>query len=226
MSLTHVELIECIKTWQGEGPDSGQKMLLLRFPKCNLNCSFCDTRIKMNNCIPGEYSNERIKKISEDNNLGLMITGGEPTIFNEVVAFFLNNIKYPVANIETNGFKLPELCQMISIDKPVKYIYSPKFITNKSCNDNINMIDWLKEANRQGYPVYIKLVIGLNDDENSETYRYLAQVSEFYPKEKIFLMPLGTSIIEMRQSAENLFGLAEKFGVNITSRTHLVFDFV
>ncbi len=42
-----VRAIEVFITYQGEGPDSGQRMLLVRYKRCNRNCPWCDTEVKM-----------------------------------------------------------------------------------------------------------------------------------------------------------------------------------
>jgi len=42
-----VKLIENFVSWQGEGPDSGKTMIILRFKTCDRNCSWCDTTVKM-----------------------------------------------------------------------------------------------------------------------------------------------------------------------------------
>ena len=47
MTDKRINLIENFVSWQGEGPDSGQAMIILRFKNCNLNCPWCDTKVKM-----------------------------------------------------------------------------------------------------------------------------------------------------------------------------------
>ena len=55
MNDKSVKLIENFQSYQGEGPDMGQAMIILRFKTCNLKCVWCDTSVKMrHNLIPGE----------------------------------------------------------------------------------------------------------------------------------------------------------------------------
>jgi len=52
-----VRLIECINwTWFGENQFKGKKCILLRFKRCERNCIFCDTKIKMKVMEEAEYS--------------------------------------------------------------------------------------------------------------------------------------------------------------------------
>ena len=60
MSKT-VRLIENFVSWQGEGPDSGRTMIILRFKTCNLRCSWCDTSVKMRISAEAPYSLEDIQ---------------------------------------------------------------------------------------------------------------------------------------------------------------------
>ena len=101
----NVKLIECITTWQGEGPGSGQYMLLVRFKKCQLKCSYCDTMIKMRNSVDGIFKISDLQKAINRIKGGLLITGGEPTMYNEDVVNMLTMLTYNTANVETNGYK-------------------------------------------------------------------------------------------------------------------------
>ena len=50
--MSKIKLIENFLSFQGEGPDSGRIMMILRFKRCNrveagTPCYYCDTRVKM-----------------------------------------------------------------------------------------------------------------------------------------------------------------------------------
>ena len=53
---TEVRLIENFCSFQGEGPDVGRTMVILRFKTCNLNCPWCDTKVKMRASNEATYS--------------------------------------------------------------------------------------------------------------------------------------------------------------------------
>ncbi|OQA58530.1 MAG: 7-carboxy-7-deazaguanine synthase [Candidatus Atribacteria bacterium ADurb.Bin276] len=88
--MKSIKLIECMNfTWQAEGDDCGKKMLLTRFKYCNRAhgyleenglhpCPFCDTITKMKIETESDYYIKDLQMMIEENNLALMISGGEP----------------------------------------------------------------------------------------------------------------------------------------------------
>lgn len=221
-----IKLIECLKTWQGEGPDTGKQVLLLRFKRCNMKCSFCDTRVRMNNSIEGNYSLEDIKKVIEEfsglcGNRGLLITGGEPTIYNLDILNILQNIDYGFVNIETNGYKLKELIDLTKGDKykKVKFIYSPKKY-NKS-----EQIPYLDVKGFDDERVYYKILVEdkLKDSVDSTLWD---MTIHGFDMNKVYLMPVGTTSEELKKNSPLLFDLAEKYKCNISSRLHLIYNFI
>ena len=81
------KVIKCIETfvsWQGEGFSSGQRMLIVRFKRCNRvesgrGCPWCDTQIKMRTNIEYSISLDKIQEILDKDKCGILITGGCPT---------------------------------------------------------------------------------------------------------------------------------------------------
>lgn len=215
--MESVRLIECINTWQGEGPDSGRRMLLCRFKYCNMKCRWCDTIVKMRAIQEAEFQLVELQDIIYEQKTGLMITGGEPTFSNQLEATIemLNKLVYPVANVETNGLELEELIKFVHDDKPVKYIFSPKMFDKDQIGEAIMKGNKLSTNEN----VFIKVVC--DDEEKIETF--LANIPN---TGRIYLMPQGRSREELITNAPMVFDLAEKFKVNFTSRVHLMYDFV
>lgn len=218
-----VKLIECINTYQGEGMNTGYRMLLCRFKFCNLKCKFCDTLVKMRVYQEAEYKLCDLQKIISDQNLGLMITGGEPTHkkhFEESL-LLLNKLNYPLANVESNGFNLIDLIREVDPDKSVNFMYSPKIFNDEQWEHAIKLtsdLTLLKNKN-----VYLKLVIQPDDDLMED---FLNVIQKIYPTEKIYLMPMGETKAELMKNAPLIFDLAEQFKTNVTSRMHLIYDFI
>lgn len=116
--MAKLKVNELFSSIQGEGIDTGKKVIFVRFAGCNLNCSWCDTDFtKVREEID---SLELVKRIEQDC-LGIdyvVLTGGEPLIqdSNEIENLCLNlrGKGYKVA-VETNGtvppnnFMLPRL---------------------------------------------------------------------------------------------------------------------
>lgn len=215
-----IKLIELANTWQGEGPDAGRQMLIARFKSCNIKCPFCDTQVKMSTSVEGDYTIETINKALEKTR-GLMITGGEPTYadnFGQTVDLVLN-CDYDVVNIETNGFQLDKLIDTIPQLTNVKFICSPKVFSSKLLEDAKSIV-----KQTCGNPhVYYKIVID-NSDNTIELLEHLKQVC-FGLKGKIYLMPLGVTKEEIKESWPRTIDLADKYNFNISSRMHIINDF-
>ncbi len=228
-----INVIESFNTWQGEGPDSGKYMLLLRFKTCNRNCLFCDTKQKLQDLYEMNISHKDIQNNININNCGIMITGGEPTYdnnFNQTLNL-INNIKCKLFNIETNGFKLLELIRSIDIDnsdlseykqKNIKYIFSPKFESENDLDENFIKTRKIIDYNYNN--VYFKIVY-----QNKNLIRYyLDFLKETYDKlfGKVYLMPEGKTIQELMKNSYECFNVAKQYGFNISSRAHIIYNFI
>lgn len=108
---------------QGEGTNTGIPSIFIRLYGCNLKCSFCDDLLHTEKYTPYTYDEilDEIKKYSAKD---IIITGGEPTIYDlkEFISFLQSN-KYKVS-IETNGYKFE------NIQNADWITYSPKDWTN------------------------------------------------------------------------------------------------
>ena len=229
-----IKLIEVINTYQGEGPDSGRQMLLLRFKECDRvahkrTCSWCDTVVKMRVKECGTYTIEEINELIKKSG-GIMITGGEPLYDPNVekTMDILINCQYDIVNIETNGYKLDGFLrdmdlQVLSsnIPKKIKVIYSPKFF------DSVELdIESSRTANVINHPcVYIKLVVS---KEHHLVGHYLDRVtSKMNPRpNQIWLMPEGTTREELIHNSGTVMDMCEEFKCNFSSREHIIYGFV
>jgi len=218
-----VSLIENFISWQGEGPDAGHRMIILRFKTCNLKCPWCDTAVKMRISAEAPHKLENIQATINEQNAGILVTGGEPTVpkhFDETV-MLLNDLKYPIANVETNGFRLFELIGEVDPLKPVKFIFSPKIFSNQDVDKAIAMFN--KVAGHQN--VYIK-VVNDGSDHIMAFLAFLAGEKDHLWQHKIWLMPEGVTRTDLIKNAEKTFDLCEKFKFNFSSRSHIIFGFV
>lgn len=218
-----VRLIENFASWQGEGPDSGRNMIILRFKTCNLNCPWCDTAVKMRISSEAPYTLDDIQANINDRKAGLLITGGEPTVpkhFDETV-MLLNDLDYPVANVESNGFKLFELIGEVDPKKPIKFIYSPKIFGDTMIQTAIDTVNKLAGHHK----VYIKVVYD-GSDSVMEFLEFLGDQEDLLWQQRIWLMPEGVTRPDLIKNAERTFDLCEKFRFNFSSRSHIIFGFV
>jgi len=218
-----VKLIENFVSWQGEGPDSGRTVIILRFKTCNLKCPWCDTSVKMRISAEAPYKLSDIQNTILDRKAGILITGGEPTVekhFDETVSL-LNELRYPIANVESNGYHLRELISEVELSQPVKFIYSPKIFSSVDIEKSIKTLEQIKGYDR----VYVKVVY----DGSEYVYDFLKMLSkeeDLLWNQRIWLMPEGTNRVDLIKNSEKTFDLCEKFKFNFSSRSHVIFGFV
>jgi len=219
-----IKAIECIQTWQGEGPDTGKSMLLIRFKHCDRvdhknPCNWCDTLVKMRVSPEAEYSLQELQNIIDDQKCGLMITGGEPTWdphYKDTI-LLLRMLKYKSANVETNGYRLRDLYKQSTQDN-INYIYSPKMFYPHEVDDAVEMTKWAKTRKN----VYIKVVY----NRTREDYNFIEKISDMDINDRIYLMPQGCNREELLKNTPFVLDMAEKFKVNISTRMHLMFEFI
>lgn len=223
-----IKLIEVANTWQGEGPNTGRQMLIARFKHCNKHCEFCDTWIKMKTSTEGSYSiddlNEALSKSK-----ALMITGGEPTLQTDKIKHLehtlhmLKYCDYQLANIETNGHLVDALIfeiQRMELDQSkINIIWSPKIF-----NEQDYIVEKMRIGSILNNPmIYVKVVV----DDNEWSTKFIKEVSsQSYNKNKVYLMPLGVTKEEIASNWDKCVDLADECGVNISTRMHIMNDFI
>jgi 7-carboxy-7-deazaguanine synthase len=135
-------LCEIMESIQGEGLLAGARQIFIRFSGCNLNCSYCDTKLSLKRpekCVfysePVYGGNPRfidnpleikqlLKLIKSYDAKWISLTGGEPLLWAEYIARLASYLKaddYKIM-LETNGvlYKQLEKCldyiDLISMD--------------------------------------------------------------------------------------------------------------
>jgi organic radical activating enzyme len=216
-------LIENFVSWQGEGPDSGRTMIILRFKTCNLKCPWCDTRVKMRVSAEAPHKLSDIQQVINERKAGILVTGGEPTVprhFDEA-ASLLNDLNYPVANVESNGFRLYDFIGAVEPTKPVKFIFSPKIFTSddfKLAKDTVNKI-------AGHHAVYVKVV--WDGGTHTKVFlEWLATQDDLLEQHRVWVMPEGVTRAELIKNSEETFDICEEYRMCFSSRSHIIFGFV
>lgn len=215
-----VKLIEAIVTWQGEGINVGKRMLLLRFKYCNRVCLWCDTLVKLRVQQEAEYSLEELQKTIHKEKTAVMVSGGEPTFdphFKSTV-LLLNNLKYSLSNVETNGYALLNLIDLVDPTKKIYYMYSPKIFTELELEEEIKRTEELKKYQQ----VFVKVVY-----ENRELVTtYLEFLSKLNINQRVYLMPEGDTREKLIERSGEVFDACEKYKFNFSTRSHIIYGFV
>jgi len=102
-----VQLVEKFISINGEGTRAGEPALFLRFPGCNLNCSYCDTRwANEKGVVVEELTLENlVTYVRETKIKNVTITGGEPLLQQDISMLCKTLIEECEVRIEieTNG---------------------------------------------------------------------------------------------------------------------------
>lgn len=107
---TNKNILECFRSVQGEGIYIGVPSIFIRFAKCNLNCDFCDTKYSWNE--EGKYSiNDALEFIIKNENKyrHVVLTGGEPLLYQDDLKLLLQCFPSINYTIETNGTIKPNV---------------------------------------------------------------------------------------------------------------------
>jgi len=175
--------------------------------------------------VEAPYKVSDIQKLLYEHSSGILVTGGEPTVpkhFDEAVTLF-NELKYPIANLETNGYALYELIGEVIPTKPVKFIFSPKIFTANDKYEAINVLN--KVAGHQN--VFVKLVFEPNNEQLSSFIEYLLkEMQDLIKEQRIWLMPEGTNRADLIKNSAEVFDACEDYNFNFSSRSHIIFGFV
>lgn len=250
----NIPLIEKIKTWQGEGPNAGKQMLLVRYKRCNRHCPFCDTWNKMSDIQEQFYSLSDIDFDLKD--IGnIMITGGEPLMhYNtngvdildnyESTISILDNTKFEYGDIETNGSQnllqfihdcrdIVYKTQLLDSSRPknINISWSPKFTSEKDIQSHIDTCMSINnyyadpDVDKINKVVIYPVIKLVIADDLAKEFLYKVINKKYYDRNKIYLMPLGCTYEEIQASFPEVVSLAKKFGCHISSRLHLVHNF-
>lgn len=196
----------------------------------------CDTLNRMDNLPEIEYTYESLYKMIRKGNNNLLITGGEPTLYNEEIVNFLkyiakcseeDNISIKT-NFETNGYKLVELDKMIKElnwkdYNKCYYDLSPKNIHMEKYRNE--MMDIIRQMHHLDPHFYIKLVGYDYNEKHKHLIKTLELIRSEFPDLCIYLMPEGAISTELLFNTRPLLEIADKYNCNFSSRLHIVHNF-
>ena len=144
--MANFKVVEIFESINGEGRKVGQLAIFIRLQKCNLNCSYCDTRWANGDDAPYTLMSEdeiydRILKSGIKN---ITLTGGEPLLHKDVEILLEKIGENPNLSleIETNGSI--ELEKFSKLKNPPLFTMDYKLpsskMENKMCLDNFKYL--------------------------------------------------------------------------------------
>ncbi|MDO9573099.1 MAG: 7-carboxy-7-deazaguanine synthase QueE [Candidatus Omnitrophota bacterium] len=182
--MIKARISEVFESVQGEGLYLGEKQIFVRFFGCNLNCTYCDTKLdRFMEYNPHELFEEI--KLYRDKYHSISFTGGEPLLHMEFLKDILKlTVKHGYKHyLETNGTLAPELEELIEyIDIVAMDLKLP---SSSGMGDLWHMHEkFLKIASRK--EVFLKAIICLGTLEE-DLLRATALIKEVSPASILIL---------------------------------------
>jgi 7-carboxy-7-deazaguanine synthase len=197
-----MKIAEIYKSIQGEGLLTGVPSVFVRASGCNLRCWFCDTPYASWRPEGRDYAvDEIVAEIEEWDCRHVVITGGEPMLFSELIPLChaLRAAERHIT-IETAGtLDLPVACDLMSI--------SPKLAS--SAPSATRHPRWRRRHERQrhrpeviarliaDYEYQLKFVIDRAEDVD-DVVAYLQEFPQIVA-ERVLLMPQGRTAGEVAE---------------------------
>jgi 7-carboxy-7-deazaguanine synthase len=235
-----MKISELFYSIQGEGKRTGKPSFFIRTNYCNLRCSFsggnyCDTPYTSwepdNNDNIGEFSiAEIVNEFRKYNSPDIVITGGEPTIYQEELENLCSNLKMLnesiYITIETNGTnfgKFTDYIDLISI--------SPKLSSSTPFD---SAFEKMHTGNRLNYEALRKFnelhklaridiqwkFVFTGDNDISEIKEIQNKIG--ISNEDIYLMPEGISREDLEQNRLKTIEACLNNKFNYTDRIHIL----
>jgi organic radical activating enzyme len=218
---------------QGEGFNIGKPAVLVRFQMCNLRCKWCDTpqaqERRVNGVEPQSFTlDELVAEIERVSRQGdkpirhVIFTGGEPTIHP------IHRVRRALgpswtAEVETNGTRIPhaEFPDFEDSDyAQFQWNVSPK---GRAAGESIEpqaLRHW-GSLSQTAALVFFKCVVR-KDEQSEDLSEILSWENDFrFPRERVFLMPEGTSR-ESQMHSEWLHDVCVNKGYRLAIRLHVV----
>lgn len=219
-----IRISEIFHSIQGEGKLSGTPSVFLRTSGCNLRCWFCDTRYA--SWEPeGDHLTvaEILDRVSVHACDHVVITGGEPTLFDEVGEVIRSlRASHKHVTIETAGtIDRDWRCDLWSI--------SPKL--SNSTPVGMASKEWVRNHDaRRHTPETIERLMGLGDYQlkfvvgsildTEEVLEYLEQL-QGWARENVLMMPRGTTSEELQLHSTWLPYWCRSHGFRYCDRQHI-----
>jgi 7-carboxy-7-deazaguanine synthase len=219
-----VLIAEIFRSRQGEGRLTGTPSVFVRFSGCNLRCWYCDTPYTSwdpeGEAIP---LHEICRRLDAHDVAHVVITGGEPMLFPslpELCAAIHHRGRH--ITIETAGTVDRDVaCDLMSI--------SPKLSNSTPTLEKAGHWRVRHEQTRHRpdivsrlmnrYEYQLKFVVDEPADLD-EIEQYLAELSSV-DRDRVWLMPQGISVEELRQREIWLSDYCEQSGYRLCPRKHI-----
>jgi organic radical activating enzyme len=219
---------EIFHSIQGEGRFAGYPALFIRLMYCNLGCAWCDTRYTWEQGAIDASQLMTLEAIAEQavgmippkvgaDSVHIVITGGEPMLHQSRIPTLIDKLRergFGFVEIETNGMFEPskEMIQRISW-----WNCSPK-LSNNGISPSTNIVSGALKKIQETAKCDFKFVIQTRRDLEELEASYLPLI----PRERIMLMPEGTTRERLSQVSGWLIEECRNRGYRFSPRVHIM----
>lgn len=178
-------IIEMFLSIQGEGKHIGAPSAFIRFAKCNLKCPHCDTKYSLTE--DGKYTvDNAIEFINKNSDYKqIVLTGGEPLLYQHDIAKILALCPDKKYTIETNGTIVPSSRLQKLMKEKGLWSISPKLTYDTEIF--LKIINNFVETNNKQF----KIVIVGKEDLN-KLHNLYDQIKDPKNKRNIIIQPDGS----------------------------------
>ncbi len=210
---------------QGEGMTMGQPAVFIRLHVCNLRCAWCDTcytwsphsrefwteSYEMNVQDIASKADSIWTANDQDVQKRLIVTGGEPLLQKRLLDDLVQLMSEWKIEIETNGTVMPTDLQL----ETCQFNCSPK-LANSENPQALRVRPAVLQAINKAHSQFKFVVMAVSDiDEIKEIF--LPHIS----RDKVILMPQGTTTDEVNENARRVVGSALSSGFRLLTRLHV-----
>lgn len=225
-----MEISDLFTSFQGEGPMAGKPSVFVRLRRCNLACTWCDTKytwdathpeyMDFQNLTPKDLADQLSVMLYESAATNLVVTGGEPLLWRSdlMTTFDLMELPPETIEIETNGTVAPLPAEY---DRAyyIRYNVSPK-LWHAGNLGRVVRDDKVIEVLAKRSSIFKFVVSGERDySEMQDWVKSLKQLG--VSSSRVFLMPLGRTVEELNSRVHLVAEMAERLGVVATDRMHI-----
>jgi 7-carboxy-7-deazaguanine synthase len=213
-------LAEKFESFQGEGPLTGQHCVFCRFSRCNLTCSWCDTKYTWDwtQYSPTEVSSrvpvpDLVDWIAQRGVDLVVITGGEPMLQQPAITLLAASLGTGVrVQVETNGTQIPtpELVDLVDL-----WVVSPK-LANSGVDYSRRIVPRALTALKATGRAAFKFVV----TDHAIDFDEIDGLAQDLSLDPIWVMPEGDTREKVLAGMATIHGPAVARGWNVSTRLH------
>ena len=221
LDVKKLEVTEIFSSLQGEGKRCGVPATFLRLRRCNLACVWCDQKETWDPTDPGyeNYDEMHIGEIREkiivNNDRLLVITGGEPLIWQRELRYLVDSMPTEIeVEIESNGTVNPSSLKLTR----AHFNISPKMSNSENGNRSTKVHEEYIDLFRLKRVIFKFVVKTDSDFEEIDMF-----ISDYNLDPRgIYIMPEGVDRETICTRLPFLFSACNKRGYNLTTRLHVL----